>query len=281
MSIFRLVEGEPLVYNGVLWLVKGFQHPANKVIAYPRYDLINKTKVEPYLKVKYINLHYWDCIKLHVPVIDLKNTRPFIHKGAVVEDEVISFLAQCLNINKDQLMLTGSSLIGEGSNDIDIVIVGADHRIIERLYELTSEDVLHRIDKHSLLKEYLGKHRSVMDLYTYLYIKGDTILHLIHNRKHINLKLVKYVRGLNECIDYVEARHPFAGYIEVIDSIEPYILPARFYVRHRNKLFVLETYREIFSELKPGKYFVRGWIEIKNDCEVLNIDHGFIEYVKK
>lgn len=261
-------------------MVKGFQHPLNKVIAYPRYDLVNNVKLARYHKIKYTRYYYWDCIKLSVPVIDLEYAKPYYGLNNFAGEEVIEVLARYLGLGPNQLLLTGSSLIGEYSNDIDIVIVGADQGVVDKLYELVEENVFDRINEYFLLKEYFSKHRSSMDIYTYLYIKRNTILHLLYNRRHINLKLVKYSRGFSGCIEPVSYRYYFTGIIEVIDSIEPYILPARFHVRIRDKYFVLETYRELFSELRPGKYYVQGWIEVRDEYKVLNIDHGFIRFVR-
>ncbi|WP_245521880.1 hypothetical protein [Staphylothermus hellenicus] len=213
-------------------------------------------------------------------MIDLEKARPYYGVNNFAGEEAVEALAHYLGLYRDQLLLTGSSLIGDYSNDIDIIIAGADHGVVDKLYELVEDKVFNRISMYFLLKEYFSKHSSSMDINTYLYIKGNTILHLQYNRRHINLKLVKYLRGVNECIEPVIDRHYFSGTILVIDSIEPYALPAKFHVRIGDEYFILETYRELFSELKPGKYYVQGYIEVRDDYKVLNIDHGFIRLAK-
>ncbi|MEM1741885.1 MAG: hypothetical protein QXT29_03655, partial [Desulfurococcaceae archaeon] len=65
MSELRLIEGETYLYNGLIWIAKGYQHPPGKVIAFPKYSLLNYSKLS--INSFYEKLYYWDCLKIEAP----------------------------------------------------------------------------------------------------------------------------------------------------------------------------------------------------------------------
>jgi predicted nucleotidyltransferase len=276
-----LIEGYPLVSNGIVYLVKGYQHPPGMVIAYPRYNLLLYSKIK-WLKNKYVNMYYWDCIKLHVPVISLDRVfqYDFKHISNSQVLEIISFLKKLLSIDENNIILTGSSLINEGSNDVDVIIRGASEEVVDELVKHIRNNVLSRVSEYTLIREYFNKHKSYTDLRTYLYLKNNTILHINYKGIHVNLKLLRYRIGYNYCKDPVYSRRFFEGTIEVVKPIRRIVLPAKFLVKIGDEYMVLETQREILSELRSGKYYVRGEVEERRDGRVLCIDRGFIYLVK-
>ncbi len=275
-----LIEGYPLISNGVVYLVKGYQHPPGKAIAYPRYNLSLNSKIK-WLRDKYTNMYFWNCIKLYVPVVDLE--RVFSYDYRQINNpyvfEAISFLKEILSINMEDIVLTGSSLIG-GANDIDIIIKGADEEVVRDLERLIENNILYRVRENVLIEEYLRKHISYTDLKTYLFLKRKTLLHLNYKDKHINIKLLGYRKGYSYCKDPVYKREFFKGLIEVVKPLRKTILPAKFLVRIRNEYITLETQRELLSELRPGKYYVSGELEERSRGKILCIDRGFIYLVK-
>ncbi len=278
MNNIKLIEGYPLYYNEVIYLVKGYQHPQDKIIAYPRYTLLEHKKLRKYEINKYVSYVYWDCIRQVVPVIDISHAYSFytlFHKHIPYTSQMIKeVISQLFGVN--DLYITGSSLVFSTYNDIDIVILGADTELVNRVRSLISRRVIRRAPESWLLKEYLLKHSNDTDLRTYLYLKKDTISHIVVNNIHVNIKYVSYSNGFNQCVDPVEDRKLYRGRIQVIDCVNKYILPTRYIIRIRNKKILMETFREMYSEIPLGEYYVKGYIEYRKTGEVLVPDHGYI-----
>ncbi len=274
----RLVEGFPLYYNGVIYLVKGFQHPKDKIIAYPRYTLVERRKIRKNEIDRFVTYVYWDCIKQIIPVVNVSDVYSFIdlfNKNIPYNSRMIKeILSQLLDVNN--LFITGSSLIFSTHNDIDIVILGVNIDLINKVQSLISRKVIRRAPESCLVKEYLLKHSKDTDLGTYLYLKKDTISHIVVNNIHVNIKYVSYSNGFNRCVDPVEDRKLYKGRIQVIDCINKHILPTRYIVQIGNKKILMETFREMYSEIPLGEYYVKGYIEYRRTGEVLVPDHGYI-----
>jgi len=278
MNNIKLVEGYPLYYNGVIYLVKGYQHPQDKIIAYPRYTLLEHRKLRKYEINKYVSYVYWDCIKQIVPVIDVSHAYSFytlFHKHIPYTSQMVKeTISQLFGVN--DLFITGSSLVFSKYNDIDIVILGVDTELINRVQSLISRKIIRRAPESCLVREYLLKHSKDTDLTTYLYLKKDTISHIIVNKIYVNIKYVSYSNGFTQCMDPVEDRKLFRGRIQVIDCINKHILPTRYIVRVGNKKILMETFREMYSEIPLGEYYVEGYIEYRETGEVLVPDHGYM-----
>ncbi len=269
--MLRLLEGEPLIYDGVLWIVKGYQHPPGKVIAFPRYDLVNKKKIVATSRFL-DHLTYWDCLKIEAPMIDCNKAYPYTATLNPSYDNVISFLREYIGFK--EYVLTGSSLIGAG-NDLDIVVYGFKEEYIETIKDMLIRGIVGR-SEYILYKEYLNKHKHETDLRTYIHIKKNTLLHILYRDIHINFKFVKYVHGFNQCIDPVYKREFFYGKMEIIEPIEKYVVPSRYRVEFNGREYILETYREIYAELPLGRYYVEGFLEYRRNGIYIVPDHGRI-----
>lgn len=274
--LFKLLEGEPLVYNGILWIVKGYQHPPGKIIAIPRYDLVNKRKSIPVSR--YVeNMNYWDCLKIEVTMLDRGKTYPYKPCLNPSVEYIISFMREYMGF-KDYLV-TGSTLIG-GGRDIDIIIYGFKQEYLDSIKELIKCKIVNR-SLDLLFHEYFLKHIRDTNLETYIHIKKNTLLHILYRGVHINFKFLRYSHGYNYCVDPVYYRRFFYGEIKIIEPIDKYVIPSRYRVLYNDEEYVLESYREIYAELPIGKYYVEGFLESRRDNTYIIPDHGRLIWIGK
>ncbi|MEM1879696.1 MAG: hypothetical protein QXE28_01955 [Desulfurococcaceae archaeon] len=251
----RLLEGEMLIHKGFVYIVKGYQHPEGYAVAYPRYNLLLRCKLEPHEARVLVRPAYWDCIKQHVPMVPI--TGSYGYRSTCTSSivcEVKSTLEALLDV---ELYLTGSASVLENYNDVDFVIYGATEDVVAKARKLVETGVLKK-NESMLVNEYARKHSSSMSLADYLYLKRSTILHFMLLGVHVNLKLVQYKYGYTECTDPVLDFKLVTGKIRVLKPINPHTIPARYEALLNNRSVVLESLREVYSELEPGDYYIQN-----------------------
>lgn len=274
----RRVEGEAIQYRGVIYIVKGFQHPEGKLIAYPRYDVLSKRKL---LQWESRGSHlevFWDCIKRSVPVIPMLHVTPVIGIDRASEVErVRRTLESILGL---EVYLTGSALVCHEFHDLDFIIYGADESTVEKLEELVRRGIF-KTSISLLINEYFEKHMKAMNLENYLLLKKDSVLHFRLQGYHVNLKLVEYKRGFVGCRDPVLNYMNYTGTVEVVYPINPRIVPARYESTINGKHIMLESFRELYAELKPGLYYaINARIEERESGRYLVPDTGVLVPLK-
>ncbi len=270
-----LIEGLPVVYDGYVWIVKGFQHPVKGLIAYPRYDLLNHRKLYPWEIRRLVLKHvvYWDCLKQRVPIVPIDKI-VLIDKPLGQTAREALMLARILVEYSGGLgvFLTGSVILGEGG-DIDLVLVGREN--VEVLEKLRGKALLKPPTLGILYAEWLRKHRNI-PFNKYYWLKKDSLLMGVFMGKPYSLRITLYGRGWNKCLDKVYNRRFIrrAG-VTVKEPITKYTTPSRYRVVMDSNEYILETYRILYSELNPGKYTViNGYIEDRRDNTYIIPDHG-------
>jgi hypothetical protein len=272
----RFLEGEAVEYKGILYLVKGYQHPEGFLVAYPRYDLLTRTPLQ-YMTSRYtINYEHWDCVKHTVPLIPLSSSMSVVLK--LIEDvqSTVKTIVYLLEVSEDSVNVTGSSLVSSTPNDVDIVIYGATESIVERLSRLVERGVLEK-SSYVLMSEYLRKHNSNLSIGEYMALKRNTLLHFTLRGLHVNLKLVELNRGYQGCVDPVFNYRFYTGLVEVFKPMNPHIIPARYSAKCDLGDVVLESLRELYAELTPGVYYAENArIEVRKSGLFLVPDHGVL-----
>ncbi len=275
-----IIEGIPLLYRGIIWIVKGYQHPRDGVIAYPRYDAVNRRKLRVWESYRLVRSRavYWDCIKQEVPVI---NGSPYIWRPS--NDTVSRRLLELLGILQDYLgeenvYPSGSVLIGD-ARDIDIVIRDIPASAVETLRSLRRNSILGTPGPGYLWKEYLSKHSHILSYTEYLVLKKSTLLHNVYKGIPVSIRINMYREGVNGCHDRVHDRRR-AGPIKihVVEAQSPYTTPARYKCwTEKYGSIMLETYRMVYAELEPGDYIFHGYIEYRDNGVFLVPDHGYLK----
>lgn len=270
----RFLEGELFINNGFIWIAKGFQHPPGKLVAFPRYSLFNYSRV--YTSSVVDKLYYWSCLKIKTPVIDIDKSYLYTPEISSSIEYIVKTLSELIGFKN--YSLTGSIVLYKynGLRDLDIVVYGFKNEYIYNIESLLSKEFLKPIDYYTLYNEYLAKHSGKIDLDTYISIKRNTILHFIYRSLHINLRFVKYEQGFQQCIDPVNRRRFFTGEVFLKEIIDKYTIPSKYIVEYSSEEFYLESYREIYAELHPGKYFVNGFLEHRKSGLYIIPDHGGI-----
>lgn len=273
--MLRKLEGELVIYDGLGHLVKGYQHPEGFLVAYPRYNLLARRKIGGAELGRYTRKLYWDCIKKEVAVVPVNEAVKLQWMPLHIR-EVSETIACLLDVDPGLVEVTGSSALLDEPRDIDIIIYGSNEDVVERLTKLLELGIFRRASEYLLFLEHREKHADALGVWDYLRLKRDTMLHLLFRGLHVNLKLYMYEEGVNACIDPVESARSFSGVIEVIKPINPRLLPARYYaIDNRGSGIVVESFRELYAELSPGKYaVVNGRLEIRSSGEILNLDEG-------
>lgn len=267
----RKLEGEALLHGGIAYLVKGYQHPEGYVIAYPRYDVINHRRLEKHEQRRYMNNYYWSCMKLEVPVIPEHMVSE--QDGVVVNRSVQLIVETLESLLEKDIYLTGSGRFLDVYNDLDLVIYGSDQELVEKIHDLHRRDVFSR-SMSLLVKEHYLKHRDI-PLEDYLAMKRNSILHFRFMNIHVNFKLIELEHGYSGCVDPVSKVTYYTGIIEIQEPLNPHQIPARYLARAGVNELMVESLREIYAELYPGKYYVEnGRLEWRKTGVYIVPDHG-------
>lgn len=266
----RLLEGECFQYDSKIWFVKGFQHPEGFVVAYPRYNLFTREKVGFFEKV------YWNCIKQEIPLIPLSSVKPYMYSLNNSDREfALNLFINCSGLREDRVVVTGSSVIDSESGDLDIVVYGVDEDDVEDIHR-SLISCFKPINENTLFKDYFMKHRFDTDLFTYLFLKKDTKLHYLFGNLHVNVKYVFFNRGWGYCLEPVDSYSGFEGYVEVVEPIRRYAIPAIYIVKHGGEEHYLWSLREIYAEIPKGFYYVKGKLEERPDGSYIVPDNGWL-----
>jgi len=274
-DVDRLLEGEIYIYRGVLYVVKGYQHPEGFVIAYPRYSVLRGSMLSTHQREIYSQSIYWDCIKQCVPVISLSNSYRYVSRQVSRGVEQVKQTLESLL--EREIYLTGSALVSEEPRDLDLVVYGADSAVVENLEKLFERGVLKRAPS-LIVKEYLEKHSNKMSLQDYMYLKKKTLLHGYLMGFHVNLKLIWLERGFSGCVDRVKEYTLFTGRVKVVKALNPHRLPARYLAITSSGEMCLESFRELYAELEPGEYYaVNSRVEERENGLYLVPDQGVLK----
>jgi len=275
----RRIEGEALVYNGVIWITKGYQHPPWGIIAYPRYSLTSMRKLNVQEMLREMNsvLIYWDCLKQNIPIVPFSMAQPY----HIREDRYTAMFRRLFSdeagANSVEIMSTGSRIIGYETSDLDLILFGKYEEIVDTIRSLIRKGVLRRPDMGLLLNEY-KKHEKTLFFEDFIRLKRDSILLGYFMGTPYSIRISLYRRGFGACIDKVKYREKFEGTIEIIDYEYKYTTPARFIGKTiDNQEFILETYKILYAELNTGKYYVKGYLEERGRKIFIIPDHGFLK----
>ncbi len=258
----RFLEGEALLYNGYIWIVKGIQHPDEYVIAYPRYciECNPPRKLFRMEALRVIRRHKWDCIGVEIPVIPKKDVKPFVVKPRNKVLEFMNLIIGLSGIEYENVLLTGSLLIGCDPiySDIDLVFYGEN--IVDRVYGilryLREAGVTSSLGPSGLLIEY-SKHKD-LSLDQYFMLRKNSLLQGYYMKKYrYTIRLVPYERGYSGCIDRVIWSDYKTLTIKVIEPIKPYTTPALYKVKIINSpldkdLAYMMSFRIRYTELEAG-----------------------------
>jgi len=259
--VLRFLEGEPLLYNGWVWIVKGVEHPDGYVVAYPRYcmECIPSRRLYAGEGLRRIRLFWWDCIGLRVPVIPCRHVYPVHVRLEGVAGEFIGLLSDLAGIDRSDIVLTGSLLIGGRlpASDVDIVVYG--WRNCDRVYRvlgyLRESGVTAPLGLHGLLVEY-RKHRDLL-FRDYMLLRGDSVLQGIYLGKYrYTVRLVPYDKGFFGCRDPVVWSSMARHRVLIVKAISPYTTPAVYEVRVLDQGYsgscTMLSYRIRYTELREG-----------------------------
>lgn len=223
-----------------------------------------------------MNPYYWSCIKQKVSVIPED-------KAIVIDqrelDKTVAHIKSTLEslLEKD-IYLTGSSRIIRGFNDIDLVVYGSTGEIVKRLHKLQRDGVL-KWREELLIREHMLKHQDI-SLTDYLLLKQNSILHFYFMSAYVNLKLIELEHGFTRCIEPVEKIHYYTGPLEILEPLNPHLIPARYIARIGGEHYLMESLREIYAELSPGVYYVEnGRVEYRRTGIYIVPDQGVLRPV--
>lgn len=283
----RFLEGEPLLYNGWIWIVKGIEHPDGYVVAYPRYciECIPPRKLYRAEYLRKINYYKWNCVDLDVPVIPRDKVYLIYPRPWRVTQEFISLLCELSGIECSDIILTGSLVIGLDplTSDTDLVVYGRENvdRVYEALVYLRESGATSPLGMHGSLIEY-KKHGDLL-FEDYMLLRRYSVLQGFYKNKYrYTIRLVPYDHGFSGCTDPVIWSSMVRLKIVILEEISPYTTPAIYRVGLLDRVLRTDTaimlsYRIRYTELRKGT-ILQGLFRIEKRLKSKNYylipDHG-------
>ncbi len=254
----RLLEGEIVVYRGIGWIVKGFQHPENYVVAYPRYDLANRRKLTQVEEIRLVEelSRYWSCIDRCVPMISVDECRPVVPRASPLLEEFISLLSDATGIDRANIAASGSQSLGIESSDpdLDIVIYASNPRYVyEALLELRRLGILKPLGLGDAWREYLSKHSKTMSFETYLRLRKNSVLQGTYRGHRYSVRIVPYTHGFRGCVEPVKVvMRSVEATVTIVEPITSFTTPATYEAIVNGRKMLFRTFRTLFTELEPS-----------------------------
>ena len=255
-----ITEGYFLVYDNVIWAVKGCFHPDGYAVAIPRLYKDRKIKklneALAIVKQKFQHLlKYLDEIGFEVPLVPLGESvilDPFDPKKERPE-----IVKRFLSYFTGAVGITGSLLYANKYNDMDFLSFNPDHYYT--LLELRRRGVT--IPLNALNEEEV----EVLSKRDFETLKRDRVLEGIFNGTPYTFKIV-------ECIDFglVIRKKEFKGIIEITKTKKSYTLPV---IYETAQGLTLTSFRTRFTEIKEGtRLYVDGILLERNKFLDLDLD---------
>ncbi len=272
-SIFKInpIEGDFIRdIHGIYYDVKGFEHPPDRIIAYPRYipdksgdrlkDGIRYRKIYDLKdRYRYISkvlkeyLVFDNVFGRLVPEIPLKHIVEYVKPvrrlalfrkcySSLIEPlrsavDLAKLIVSESKILWDSIGLTGSLSIGlfNESSDIDLIIYGSSNtlRVLKALSRLFSEGILSRYDENQLHRLYrFRKAYYNLSFNEFKTLESRKIDEGLYKGRDF---YIRFVKSSNELHKYGEYRYRYVcrALIRglVIDDSEAPFTPCRYIVR--------------------------------------------------
>ncbi len=281
MSQCIYVDGVIVRVRDYLWVVKGCFHGKNRVIALPRYGL-DGVKVKEFARSleiarKYEFMVYDEYLDLMVPAIPVEEIEyclnPFNVDTTGLDGigekawRLKLIIAERAGIGLESIGITGSLLAKKiiprlESADIDIVVRGVEEskRVYSALRELRGEGVLSSINSP------VHRELEVQDPKTRYTLMKNRLLEGLYENTPYSIRLIP-CRRPHFPKNKIRRLGWWEGIIEIIEPIQPYIMPYQYRVRaiktnSSYKPTSLISYRMRFSELPIGlRLYVKGVLE--------------------
>lgn len=255
-----ITEGYFLVYNNVIWAVKGCFHPDGYAVAIPRVYKGKKIKRlnDALLLVKQRFQHllkYLDEIGFEVPLIPLEESiilDPFDPKRERPE-----IVKRFLSYFDGTVGITGSLLYADKYNDIDFLSFNPAHYYT--LMELRRKGITNPLNTSN------EEEVEVLSKEDFETLKRDRVLEGIFNGTPYTFKIV-------ECIDFgvVIGKKEFKGIVTITKAKKSYTLPV---IYETAQGLTLTSFRTRFTEIKEGtRLYVDGILLERNKFLDLDLD---------
>lgn len=278
----RMLEGELILFNGVVYVVKGFQHPSGYVIAYPRYDLNSVPVSKTFYRSTGAEIRYWDCIDRSVPMVPVGKAVPYTPHVDSVVGEFRRLIYEYTGIDMEDIYVTGSRALGFCCGDIDLVIYCGSKcwRVYSVLRFLRETGVTKPLTGIHVLTEH-SKHPDLL-LSEYTVLRSHSVLQGVYKDTRYSLRIVVFRKGFSRCVMKTRVKKHYTGLIEIVEAVSPYTTPAYYRVKLccRSRVVYMMTFRTRYTELPVGSrlYVLDGVIEeSRSGVEFLVPDHGVLK----
>ncbi len=260
-----------------LWLVKGYVHPEDFIIAIP----YKREALIPSWLVSYLS-----CIGRYVPLVPRRNVIAEINPFSVFrlrEKELPRPILELINILKiDFVGLTGSWALGEENknSDVDLIIYTSDSRksfdILKKLKKeklifqcRTDYDMLNKVKEQWIVEEY----------------KNDRVLESCYKGVPYTIRFLRFMNEIPCSEAFVSLGRIDKLLVRIIDNNESYLVPARYKIKiikgpdwllnflHGRLEIFLETWRTRYQELKTNVFEILfPDIVLTRDEVVISVD---------
>ncbi|HEW93670.1 MAG TPA: hypothetical protein ENF47_03080 [Thermoprotei archaeon] len=290
-------------YNGIIYDVKGFEHPPNKVVAYPRYIPDPKGDRRRgnirYRKIYDLNERYeflrkrlkkyivydpiFDTNIPEIPVEDLLrhyNPRETLLKllsesrslNRVLSDiiSLVNYIIEYSGISYDNIGLSGSYMVDlyRPDSDIDLIIYGDEtsKAVIKGLYEMYEDSVIRRYSLDELHSLYRFRKAYKISFEEFKYIESRKPFQgIFHNKEFY----IRFLRSLEKYHKYGYLKYHNLGRLHitayVTDDSESIYTPCKYRVEvlSSNPSYEIDLKKPFYVVSFRGRYTYSAF---KGEC---------------
>jgi hypothetical protein len=254
-----MIEGYLIKFRNYLWVVKGCEHFDDYVIAYPRYDIINHSKIKSLSRAldiarRFGVLRYNECLKLEVPLLRRDEVEevfdPFNREfWPKLPQEVDLILGGLKPGELSEVGLTGSYLVsvlldGIKPRDVDLIVRGrvVGSKVYRRLKELREGGVSRPLE---VVDEFEG-----CDPKTRATLLRNRVLEGVIGTTVYSIRIVSCRESVRPTC--VEGYEFFSGELVIVEDISSYIMPYTYVAECDFGRVLVRSLRMRYSEIPVG-----------------------------
>ncbi len=243
------------------WVVRGYRHPHNHIVASPYVIGGGKVKQYDWSTIPIWLVEYIPCIGRVAPLIPRGRIARVIDPESVLKirrNDIPQAIIELLDIiDPEWAGITGSwAILGEkASSDVDILVYGNHWEVYRALLDLKGEG---RIQPCMINERYI-KVKDKISWSSYIKLVERKVLDSCYKGVPYTIRILRRLEA-EICEGMVARVGSYRGPLKIVETLEPHLTPARYIIDIGGLDVLMESWHTRYMELPKGSY--TGYLEL-------------------